>query len=162
MHTFHGSSPHPSHRPTQLSHTHPTRDSKRRQACNPAYSERYHDHIRAPSRIQSPPSKFRRSLDDESKTLRTPHTTLSVCTDAGPESTARIQPRQARKGIHVGREACADVGEATHRCRPNEHHSLHEAHAYKSQLTLQRFMRANPNLRAKESHLMGTRKLWHA
>ena len=97
-----------------------------------------------------------------SKTLRTTHATLSVCTDAGPESTARIQPRQAWKGIHVGREACDGVGEATHRCRPNEHHSLHEAHAYKSQLTLQRFMRANPNLRAKESHLTCTRKLWHA
>ena len=40
--------------------------------------------------------------------------------------------------------------------------SLHEAHAYKSQLTLQRFMRANSNLRAKESHLTCTRKLWHA
>ena len=150
----------PSH--TTLSHTHPTRDSKRRQACNPAYSERYHDHIRAPSRIQSPPSKFRRSLVRRRArpcARRTPHCQCARTPGLNPQrESSRGKPGKAF--MWGERHVTVWVRPRTVAGRTNI--SLHEAHAYKSQLTLQRFMWANSNLRAKESHLTCTRKLWHA
>jgi len=111
------------HRPTQLSHTriqHATANVDKRATLRTANDFMTTYEPRAGS------SRLHRSsggvsYDDEQDPAHAAHTTLSVCTDAGPESTARIQPRQAWKGIHVGREACDGVGEATHRCRPNEH-----------------------------------------
>ena len=150
------------HRPTQLSHTriqHATANVDKRATLRTANDFMTTYEPRAGS------SRLHRSsggVSTTSKTLRTAHATLSVCTDAGPLNPQRESSRGKPGKAFMWGERHVTVWVRPRTVAGRTNISLHEAHAYKSQLTLQRFMRANPNLRAKESHLMCTRKLWHA